>query len=198
MELNELRLFNDSEKSILDRIKSGDQRALEKLYHDSRAPFIAWTLQRYSGLSDDIVVDIYQRSFMVMYFNIKNGKLTTLTSNLKTYLFSIGKNLLKEHYRSKNDKYLNLDDHVGSIDTGVDNTAMDAFNRSHEKELVKALLEKIGDPCKRLLEMMYIHGYSTEAVVEEMGYSDERVVRKRKFLCIQQLRDMMRNTKDIL
>jgi hypothetical protein len=43
---------------------------------------------------------------------------------------------------------------------------------------------------------MFIKGYSAEAVVREMNYSDERVVRKRKSLCLKKMREMVAEKKD--
>jgi DNA-directed RNA polymerase specialized sigma24 family protein len=74
---------------------------------------------------------------------------------------------------------------------------LEEYNQSHQREVVRKLLTKIGEPCKRLLELMYIYGYSTEAVVEEMNYSDERVVRKRKCLCLKKMREMLKEMEDV-
>jgi hypothetical protein len=46
------------------------------------------------------------------------------------------------------------------------------------------------------LKLVFIDGYSTEAVVREMNYSDERVVRKRKSLCLKKMREIV-NDKNI-
>jgi RNA polymerase sigma factor (sigma-70 family) len=195
--MSEIKLFQDNEKVLL-QIKSGDQKILEKLYHENRDSFLAWSYQRFPHLSEDSILEVFQKAFMVMYFNIKNGKLDSLSSSFRTYLFSIAKNVYKEEYRTQKDRFESIDDNISVIETGVDNTIMDSFDKSYEKELVRQLLVKIGNPCKTLLELMYIQGYSADAIVSEMGYSDERVVRKRKFLCIQQLRELMRNQKELL
>jgi hypothetical protein len=61
---------------------------------------------------------------------------------------------------------------------------------------VKKLLVEIGEPCKTLLTLIFIHNYSNDAVVEEMNYSDERVVRKRKSLCLKRMREIVAGKKD--
>jgi DNA-directed RNA polymerase specialized sigma24 family protein len=78
----------------------------------------------------------------------------------------------------------------------VDANILSDYEDTHQKELVRHLLNDIGDPCKTLLELMFIKGYSAEAVVREMNYSDERVVRKRKSLCLKKMREMVAEKKD--
>lgn len=180
---------------LLLRIQNGDARLLESLYDEHRGAFIVWSVQRYQ-CSDDAAAEIYQKAFTILYFNIRNGRLTQLTSSLKTYLFSIGKNLFRESFRDKHNKVLQLEDH-SPVKENVDNEVLDAYKASHQKNLVRKLLDKIGDPCATLLRLMFIKGYSTEAVVHEMGYSDERVVRKRKSLCLKSLREMAQEIKKV-
>jgi RNA polymerase sigma factor (sigma-70 family) len=129
--------------------------------------------------------------------NVRDGKLTELTSSVKTYIFSIGKNLFREKFRSKHNNTVNLDDVSNTTAVRqVDSDILDDYQDEHQKELVRQLLVQIGDPCQTLLELMFIKGYSAEAVVYEMGYSDERVVRKRKSLCLKKLREMVAEKKD--
>jgi RNA polymerase sigma factor (sigma-70 family) len=182
---------------VLRSIQQGDQKVLQSLYDQNRKNFIAWSVQSYQ-CDEEEAIEIFQKAFTILYFNIRNGKLTELTSSLKTYLFSVGKNLFRERLRDKNNHTLNIDDlsHSPEIQSKVDSSILDAYQQEHHKAVVRKLLAEIGDPCKKLLELVYIKGYSTEAVVDEMGYSDERVVRKRKSLCLKQLREMAADPKN--
>jgi DNA-directed RNA polymerase specialized sigma24 family protein len=75
---------------------------------------------------------------------------------------------------------------------------LDAETHVHQRELVRKILNKIGDPCKTLMELIFIRGYSADAVVDEMGYSDERVVRKRKSLCLKQMRELLTKNSELV
>jgi RNA polymerase sigma factor (sigma-70 family) len=169
---------------------------LEKLYSDYRQPFVVWACQFYQCQEED-AVEIFQKAYTILYMNVRDGKLTELTSSVKTYIFSIGKNLFREKFRSKHNNTVNLDDVSNTTAVRqVDSDILDDYQDEHQKELVRQLLVQIGDPCQTLLELMFIKGYSAEAVVYEMGYSDERVVRKRKSLCLKKLREMVAEKKD--
>lgn len=183
---------------ILNAIRMGNKpQVLEQVYAENRKAFVIWSSQLYQCNEED-AIEIYQKAFTILYFNIKNGKLTELSSSLKTYLFSIGKNLFRERFRDKHNKLVNFDDVVNTkaIQQNVDTKILDHYQDNHKKEVVRHLLNQIGNPCKRLLELMFINGYAAEAVVHEMGYSDERVVRKRKSLCLKKLREMVASEKN--
>lgn len=190
-------MFEKKENQILDAIKKGDPKVLEALYDQNRQPFLVWASQLYQCDTED-AVEIYQKAYTILYMNVRNEKLTTLTSSIKTYLFSIGKNLFREKFRDKHNRLVNLDDvsNTNAVQNHVDTNILDDYQNQHQKELVRNLLTEIGNPCKKLLELMFIQGYSAEAVVREMGYSDERVVRKRKSLCLKKLREMVAEKKD--
>lgn len=181
----------------LAAIRGGNSKTLEKLYDENRKAFLVWAIQLYHCNEED-AIEIYQKAFTIFYFNVKNGKLTELTSSLKTYLFSIGKNLFREKFRDKHQKTVNIDDvsNTAALDDKIDNHILDNYQKDHQKQVVRHLLDQIGDPCKKLLELMFIQGYAPDAVVQEMGYSDERVVRKRKSLCLKKLREMVASEKN--
>ena len=182
--------------ALLEAIKLGHPKTLEKLYDENRKPFVVWASQLYQ-CEDEDAIEIFQKAFTIFYFNVKNGKLIQLTSSIKTYLFSIGKNLFREKFRDKHNKLVNIEDvaYSASVNEKVDTNILDQYQKEHQKEVVRKLLEEIGDPCKTLLKLVFIHNYSVEAIVEEMNYSDERVVRKRKSLCLKKMREIVAEKK---
>jgi RNA polymerase sigma factor (sigma-70 family) len=176
---------------LMEDIKSDNNRILEKIYHENRSSFINWIL-KYSSYDTEEAVELYQKAFIILYLNIKNEKLIELNSSLKTYLYAIAKNLLKELSRSKKNNLSLDDDMLNELNkVQVDNNILEKYENSHHKEIVRTLLEEIGDPCKTLLTLIFIQNYATEAVAEAMKYSDERVVRKRKSLCLRRMRDII-------
>lgn len=183
--------------ALLESVKNKDSKVLEQLYDEYRKPFVLWSSQLYQ-CNDEDAIEIYQKAFTIFYFNVQKGKLTKLTSSAKTYLFSIGKNLFREKFRNKHNRLVNLDDvsNTAIVQETVDNDILDDYQHNHQKRIVKVLLDEIGDPCKTLLHLIFIQNYSADAVVREMNYSDERVVRKRKSLCLKKMREMVADRKD--
>ena len=78
--------IKDSQQ-LLSRIQEEGMSALEEVYREYREDFLHFALR--FGLSESECLDAYQDVMIAFYENVKEGKLTTLTSSLKTYLFSI-------------------------------------------------------------------------------------------------------------
>ena len=58
------------------------------------------------------------------------------------------------------------------------------------------LLQKIGEPCKTVLDLFYLQGYALDAIAVEMEYKNEQVVAKRKFICLQQMRNLLQSARE--
>src|SRR4249920_1723065 len=87
-----------SDEILVQQIKSGDQKALSHLYETFRSEFLRWVMKDFKCPEDD-TKDLFQVAVLVVYENIQKGKLDQMTSSLKTYLFSVGKNLAHEWNR---------------------------------------------------------------------------------------------------
>ena len=68
---------------------------------------------------------------------------------------------------------------------------LDKYQNVHQKETIRDILSKVPEPCNKLLRLVYIHDRTPKEIVDEMGYSDERVVRKRKSVCLKNLRELL-------
>lgn len=190
-------MVEKKDNEILTAIKTGDAKTLEQVYDNNRQPFLSWAAQTYQ-CDTEVAIEIYQKAYTILYMNVRNERLTSLTSSIRTYLFSIGKNLFRERVRDRHYNMVNLDDveNISVLNKQVDTNVLDRYQDNYQKELVRQLLDEIGDPCQTLLKLTYIQGYAAEAVAKAMNYSDERVVRKRKSLCLKKLRTMMAEKKD--
>ena len=176
---------------LLQDIRKGDEQLLEKLYAQYRSEFIIWAGRRYN-CADDASAEVYQRAFIILYYNIKDGKITELKSSLKTYLFAIAKNVFRERFRDKHNKTTDIEQSVAVKE--VDYNIEESYQKEHQKKVVEVLLQRIGDPCKTVLHLFFFKNYSVEAIAIAMGYKDERVVSKRKSICLKQLRKLMKES----
>lgn len=173
---------------------------MERLYRDYRQALVAWAVQSYH-CDEQIAIEVYQKAFTVMYMNVRSGRLTKLTSSLKTYIFSVARNLFRESFRNKNGQHIPLDETNSNIllPDHLDNSFFESEQQAHKREVVRQLLDQIGDPCRKLLRMLFIDGFKPKEVLAEMGYSDDRVARKRKSLCLKQMREItvaLKNKED--
>ena len=187
---------NTSDYSLLDNIKKGDERQLSGLYGQYRSKFLNWARQQYQ-VDEDIASEVYQKAFCIFYFNIKNGKLTELTSSLETYFYGISKNVFRERYKDKYKKYTTeMDDRfeLGALDTSI----TDKYTRMHQKETVQKLLDNIGDTCKQILQLYYFKKYTMEAIANTTGYKNEMVAKKKKYQCLKGLREKVGSNRNLI
>ena len=77
------------EQDKLIDICSSDRLKIKALYEGFKPSFLGYGKQ--FGLSLDELTDIYQEAFIALRTKAVQGKLTTVKSSMKTYLFGIGK-----------------------------------------------------------------------------------------------------------
>lgn len=81
------------EVDIFAQLQKDPNPVLVKIYREYRKEFLSWAYNNY-GAGEDDALDSFQDAMIILYKNVREGKLTDLQSSLKTYLFSIGKNVL--------------------------------------------------------------------------------------------------------
>jgi RNA polymerase sigma factor (sigma-70 family) len=172
--------------SVLDEIRKGDRKSLQQLYEQYRKAFEQWAMGHYK-ISEDESAEVYQKAFIAFYYNVKEGKLSQLNSSVKTYLFAIGKNILRQHFKATSRSMEPLDHNLETPDHSI----TDRYEQQHKKDIVKRLLAQIGEPCKTVLELYYFHDYSMDSIAETMNYKTEQIAAKRKFICLKQLKTMI-------
>lgn len=181
-----------SEKALLQAIQSGNHQVLTQLYENYRSPFIAWATQYFNCETED-AVDIFQEVVIVFYRNIAQGKLTELTSSVKTYLFAIGKNLLLKQNRQT--KPLSLNDDLPLTDNFIIEPSLE---NSHQKTILRKAVQSLGEPCRQIIELFYYRNFAIEAIKTQLDYNSESVVRTQKKRCMQYLRKVIKGIENEL
>ncbi len=186
-------LYADSQ--LLSLIRQGDERLLNQLYGDFRDRFLRWAMGRYQCVEDD-AAEVYQKAFTILYFNIKNEKVTELTSSIETYLYGIGKNVFRERFKDKFNKVDSMDEHFEFKE--MDMSIIDKHHQVHQKQTLHSLLIELGDPCKKVLTLYYFKKYSMESIAEAVGYKNDLVAKKKKYQCLKGLRKLVGSKPGIM
>jgi RNA polymerase sigma-70 factor (ECF subfamily) len=177
------------DEKILELLQNGDTSCLNQLYNQHRGEWLDWVTKYYS-IDVSVSEDIFQESLIVFYTNVKNGKLTKLSSTIKTYLFGIGKRKLLNTIRdTRNEAYTENSNSLLISDF------IDPFEISDEQELLAQAIRRLGKPCDTLLQLFYYDNYSAESIANQMGYKNETVVRTQKLRCLNKLREIWKNLK---
>ncbi len=176
---------------IISQIKAGNEEALIDLYKSYRDEFIAWAKNTYQ-LRDEDSKDIFQDTILAFYNNVVSGQLTELNSEVKTYLFQIGKfkliNFLKKHNRTVTFSEFDL----LSVVEPTEDKMLDQEESEFIKETVKKYLKEQCEDCKKILELYYFKEMDMKTIAKEMGYKNSDVAKKKKYECFKKLATMVK------
>ncbi len=175
------------EEECLKRIRSGDETALKEIYLQYQSEFLIW-IGKFSGLNSKDSIEVYHLTMLAFFENVKNGKLIELRSQLKTYIFGIGKNKAKEFKRLYQGKNLSLENF--SIEFAAEEKTTDE-DKNHMIQMLKKGLKELGNPCRSLLEAFYLDEMSMEEISKSFDYKSASVAKTQKYKCIQRLKKIV-------
>lgn len=177
--------------SLFISFQLDDEKEIERLYNLYRDQFMSWAVKTFDCERDD-AVEIYQQAFVIFYENVKSGKLTSIESNCKTYLFAIGKNKFYEKIRSGN-RHNPIEDVIMQSEPEYEE---EKFANSEEKlNAVEKALSKLGSPCKEILMKYYYQKNSMEEIAKLMDYKNASTVKNLKYKCLQRLKKILQEER---
>ncbi len=178
---------SDSEE-IIKSIKEGNPIPLQKIYSDHRSAFLHYAAGL--GVNEEEAKDIYHDSIMAFRDNIYTDRLTKLSCSIKTYLFSIGKNKIREHFREEKRSSTVKSVLIEETDEVLD---VDIYEEepSIRVRRIEKVLEKLGKRCKAILKLFFMQGYTLDEITKTLNYSNKNVLKSQKSRCIKQLKDLI-------
>ncbi|GAA4445978.1 hypothetical protein GCM10023189_00610 [Nibrella saemangeumensis] len=137
--------------------------------------------------SEDDAKDIYQEALVVVYEKVTVGSLE-LNCQLKTYLYSICRRLWLKQLALRSRDNRNLVDTEDSV--SVDEDMAWHETRDRQFELMADSLERLGEPCRTLLEDFYIRHMSMQEITEKFGYTNSDNAKTQKYKCLMRLKKL--------
>ena len=178
------------DQAFIEAIRAGDRSILRKLYPMYRQEFLSWVNSRYYCQEEE-VLDIYQEAIIVFYQNVIEHKIDQLSCSIKTYLFSVGKNLLYKTFKDKSNKPVAEYD-INEIKE-LDWELLEKEELDHREKIMKMAFQRLGKVCKELLNYFYYYDFSMEAIKERMDYKNTDTVKSQKRRCMQNLEQILKN-----
>jgi RNA polymerase sigma factor (sigma-70 family) len=185
--------FSDTE--LVYAINQNDQlnSAILFIYKQYAAPISSF-IMGYGGTSQD-GEDIFQEAVVTFIDLVKKGKFRS-EATVKTFLTAIARNIWLNE--------LNKKQRTGIRERLYENrreaNEPDVSHHLDERELknqLRDILEKLGDPCKKILMMFYYENLSMKEMVNYLNYENEQVVRNKKYKCLQQLTKLLSDKPEI-
>ena len=186
-------------------IVSLKNKDLNRFISGEKGKILTYLRKNYS-VSDDDIDDIFQESSMALYLNIRDGKLSNLTSSLGTYFMKVCINQTLK-FLGKSSKVVPLvDDSRISNGNAVRDDKIDELygfcmdteeeNRKIRMELlVNNIIASMTDTCKNILQGYYWNDLSTSTIADVFGFSDANSVKAQKYKCVKKFRDKYNELK---
>lgn len=175
----------EQEKLLLEGLALNDKAVVEAIYRDNY-PLIQSFILNNNGNSDE-ARDIFQEAMIVIYEKAISGTFE-LNCLLKTYIYSVCRRLWL--------KRLNQMQRYGSVVENMDDTvAVEEDLELHEKHntdfiLMETAMNKIGEPCKSLLDAYYLQKKNMQEIAADFGYTNADNAKTQKYKCLVRLKKL--------
>jgi len=173
----------EHDKSLLEGLAKQDSGIIDRIYRDNYTMVQSLILSN-NGSSDD-AADIFQEGMIVLY---EKSLLTgfELNCQLKTFLYSVCRRLWLKKLQ-KNQRFITNADNV------EDAIVVEEELELHEKReadlgIMEAAMNKIGEPCKSLLNAYYIQKKQMQQIAGEFGYTNADNAKTQKYKCLVRLK----------
>jgi RNA polymerase sigma factor (sigma-70 family) len=174
-----------NEQALLKGLAENDSRAVEALYK-SHFGMIQHFVINNNGSFDD-ARDIFQEAMITLYEKVQLDNFA-LTCQIKTYLFSICKNLWLKRLQQMG-KYstpLSAQEETISVEEDLD--------RFEKKDAAFAIMDRalnsLGEPCKSLLEGYYLNKKGMQELANQFGYTNADNAKNQKYKCLMRLKKL--------
>lgn len=173
--------------TFLNLLKNGDTAAYKELYK-SVFPSCSHLILNNNGTMRD-ARDLFQESLMVLVKNLRKEDFQ-LTCHIKTYIYSIMRNLWLKRLGKQNKGGLSLEiDEPSDMEYIIIQEDELAAKQEKEKQLdlVAAVLKDFKEDCKKLLTAFYFQKRSLKEIAKMMDYTDQ-FIRVKKVRCMDALK----------
>lgn len=173
-----------------------NNKLLGQFFEKERRKNLILLARNYSIPSDE-AEDIYQEACIVLYENIRAGKLDNINSKVSTYFtrICINKALKFLHDNSKNPTI--PIDGLGFSATQIDRLLnMNDGLSQEQKETMRNIVQDLPEPCETLLWSYYGDNLKTDVIAAIVGYANSRVVITKLSQCRSKLKNRFKETKN--
>ena len=187
--MNKKSRFSDTE--LLEALNEKDllEQAILQLYQDHLEATKAFIMTK-GGTKQD-ADDIFQETIVSFIDCVQKNKFRQ-ESGIRTFLISISKNLWYNEIR-KRDR-AGRREIIFEMDRDQPEAAViETIQYREMKKELNQLLQDLGDSCRKILELFYYENLSMKEIVDHLHYENEQVVRNKKYKCLSQLTEKMKN-----
>ncbi len=176
-------ITNDKEQHLLQGLAANEKNAIETIYRENYGIIQSFIIKN-NGYPED-ARDIFQEAMIVLYEKAKSDSFE-LSCQIKTYLYSVCRRL----WLKKLQKVQRYNPVIDSIEETI---PVEEELEAHEKKnedfiLMELAMDKIGEPCKSLLEAYYFQKKTMPEIAHFFGYTNADNAKTQKYKCLVRLK----------
>ncbi len=176
-------ITNDKEQRLLQGLAANEKNAIETIYRENYGVIQSLILKN-NGYPED-ARDIFQEAMIVLYERAKSGSFE-LHCQIKTYLYSVCRRLWLKRLQK-------IQRYNPAIDRIEETIPVEEELEAHQKKnddfiLMEHAMDKIGEPCKSLLEAYYFQKKSMPEIADFFGYTNADNAKTQKYKCLVRLK----------
>jgi RNA polymerase sigma factor (sigma-70 family) len=179
--------FLTTDSRILDLIRKGDEEALVELYKANRKTIRAYVM-RNNGTLDD-AEDMLQEALIVLWERVRTGRFE-YTAKLGTFIYGVVKNMWSRELARKRREQPVVED-LEFVTANNNPTALDDLIKNEHVDSIRNALNRLGEPCKKLLMLYYWEELSMEEIAEELGFANAETAKSKKYQCKEMLKKLL-------
>jgi len=174
-----------NEQALLKGLAQNDSKAVEALYK-SHFTMIQHFVLNNNGSFDD-ARDLFQEAMITLYEKVQSDSFV-LSCQIKTYLFSICKNLWLKRLQQ-------MGKYSAPLSTEEESVAVEADLEEFQKKdaafsIMNRALNSLGEPCKSLLEGYYLNKKGMQELADDFGYTNADNAKNQKYKCLMRLKKL--------
>jgi len=175
-------------ESAVESIRKGDMEPLRVIF-DANYQYCVNNLRKIFGCTESDAKDLAMDAILVLREKIMASSYTN--QNVQSYLLTVASN----KWRNKRKRDSRLMEYNPAILEEYVASQEQSSEKEHYKNQVERVIHAINslmDPCKSILKMNLIEGYSLDTVYERLGYKNKAVLKATKTRCMRKLRQIVK------
>ena len=170
---------------LLEGIADEDRNSVEQLYRQHYIMIQTMVLAN-AGTKDD-AADLFQETVIVLYEKIKNGSFE-LNCLLKTFLYSIARRLWLKKLQQQQ-RFISQPDGLEET-VPVEDEIENHLKLQNDFFIMESAMNKVGEPCKSLLQAYYLQKKHMNVIAQEFGYTNADNAKTQKYKCLVRLKKL--------
>ena len=173
----------EQDNDLIEALAANDANAIETIYRDNYSAIKAFIIKN-NGYTDD-ARDIFQEAMIIIFEKAKSGSFV-LSCRLQTYLYSVCRRLWLK--KLQNQHRFNPSFELNHEIVPVEDELELHEQKEAQFQLLENAMQKIGEPCKSLLEAFYIEKKSMPEIADLFRYTNADNAKTQKYKCLVRLK----------